>query len=161
MSVDIIHAGLGQHIPMVSPPFYAHVDHCLLFDYKIWASPHTLVHTPAPRLEIYISGSNHVYSGRKMWTSNGTGEGQVQLFVFAQPKSVQMISFVGIVGDRESTSISVANIVLNGQRCTVSDCGQHNCDGSSTVSLLSVNCKFDISSESAFFRIHPLTMLKI
>ena len=74
----------------------------------------------------------------------------MQLFVYAQPNSIQMISFVGIVGDRESTSISVANVVLNEQRCTVSDCGQHNCDGSSTVSLLSANCKFDMSSESAF-----------
>ena len=144
MSVDTRHAAVSQHIPMVSPPFDAQVDHCLVFDFKVWASPHTLVNTPAPRLEVYLSDSSHVYSGWKLWTSNGTKEGHAQISILAQPASVQRVSFVGIIGDPESTSIRVANIQLSDDSCKVVDCAQHSCEASGAIPYLSVKRKLQM-----------------
>ena len=148
MSVNTNHAAVGQHIPMVSPPFDAQVDHCLVFDYKVWASPHTLVNTPAPRLEVYLSDSSHVYFGWKLWTSKGTTEGHAQISIWAKPASVQRVSFVGIIGDPESTSIRVANIQLNEANCKAVDCVHHSCEASGTITYLPVDCKFDILLEA-------------
>ena len=142
MSLDISDAAVGQHVPMVSPSFDAHVDHCLLFDYKVWVSRHTLTDTPAPRLEVYVSGSSHVYSGRMLWTSNGTGEGHAQISISAQPWSLQRISFIGIIGDPASTAINVANILLNEGGCAAEDCAQRSCDTRDAVSTVSDHCEY-------------------
>ena len=144
MSVDTRHAIVGQHIPLASPPFEAHTDNCLLFDYKVWAASHTLVDTPAPRLEVYISGSSHVYSVLKLWVSNGTGEGHMKIPIWAQPGSLQRISFVGVVGDPESTAISVAHIRLNVGRCAAVDCIYPTCEKMMITSILSANSKCHI-----------------
>ena len=139
MSVDTSHAAMGQYIPMVSPPFHADGDYCILFDFKVWASPHTLVNTPVPELQVSMSGSKHVYSGRQLWVSNGTGEGHAQISIWALPGSVQRIGFFGIIGDLESTHISIANILLKENGCTMVDCARRNCTNTFTTSILSMN----------------------
>ena len=145
MSLDTSHAAVGQHVPMVSPSFDAHKNHCLLFDYKVWVSRHTLIDSPAPRLEVYISGSNHIHSGWMLWTSNGTGEGHAQILISAQPWALQTISFVGIIGDRDSTAISVANILLNEGGCRSDSCAQSSCATKGAVSIVSENCEYQLS----------------
>ena len=138
MSVDTSHAAVGQHVPVSSPSFEGQGDLCLSFDYKVWVSRLGLVNTPPPRLEVYIRISRHVYSGWKLWASNGTGEGHAQLSVWAQAQWTYWISFVGVVGHPETTLISVANIRLNQDNCINPDCTQNLCGVNQDNSL---NCK--------------------
>ena len=118
---------MGQHVPISSPSFNGQGNHCLSFDYKVWVSRLGLVNTFAPRLELYTRTSRHVYSGWKLWTSNGTGEGHVQIPVQNQAGSTNWISFKGVVGHPDTTLISVANIRLNQDKCLNVDCAQGMC----------------------------------
>ena len=118
---------MGQHFPMSSPSFDGQGNHCLSFDYKVWASSLGLINMPAPRLEVYMRTSMHVYSGWKLWTSNGTGDGHVQISVWAQGGLTYWISFVGVVGHPDTTSISVANIWLHHRSCSGVFCAQDMC----------------------------------
>ena len=127
MTVDTSHAAVGQHVTMSSPPFDGQEYHCLSFDYKVWVSALGLIDTPFPRLEVYIRTSRHAYSGWMLWTSNGTGEGHVQVTVQAQLGLTHRISFLGVVGNPDTTLIIVANIQLNKGICFTLDCAQEIC----------------------------------
>ena len=115
-------AAVGQHVTTSSPSFTASGDNCLSFDYEVWGSPLGPVNTPAPRLEIYIRNSRHMYSGWKLWVLDGTGDGHAQISVRTYRGSTYWISFVGVVGHPDTSSISVANIQLKQGNCTDVDC---------------------------------------
>ena len=125
--MDTSHAAVGEHVPTSSPAFNVQENHCLSFDYKVWVSALGLENTPAPRLEVYIRISRHLFSGWKLWTSNGTGEGHAQISIRGQADSTYRISFVGVVGHPETTLISVANIQLREGSCYPFDCANEMC----------------------------------
>ena len=105
-----------------------------------------LLTTPAPRLEVYIRTARHVYSGWKLWTSNGTGDGHAQVSVQMQADLTYWISFVGVVGHPETTLITVASIHLNQTNCTGmvgadEIYGLNENNYSTSGKLLSSNCK--------------------
>ena len=150
VSVDTNWAEVGLHVPMVSPPFDGHLDHCLQFDYKVWMSPHMLVNMPPPRLEVYISGSKHVYSGWMLWSSNGIGEGHVQVSIRAQTGAMYRISFVGVVGHPDTTLISVANIHMNKGNCTNLACLQEECGLKEEAYTWFPNCENAIQLQTEY-----------
>ena len=125
--MDTSRAILGQHVPMSSPSFKGQGNHCLTFDYKVWVSPLGLKNMAAPRLEVNIRTSRHVYSGWKLWTSNGTGDGHTHITLWAQAGSTHWISFVGVVGHSDTTLISVANIRQNEGGCASASRVQETC----------------------------------
>ena len=128
MTLDSTEADTGRHIPMLSPPFDASRNNCLLFDYKVWMAEYSKVSAPSPRLEVYLNPSSHKYSGSLVWGSNGTGEGHVQISVWTRPGAVlQRLAFIGVVGDPSTTLISMANVQLNEGRCEEVSCGETLC----------------------------------
>ena len=128
MQVDTSDGAMGLHVPMLSPPFDVSKNQCLSFDYKVWVPQYIPENWPPPRLDVYISASSHVFSGWKVWGSNGTGEGHVQIPVQAEPDATFRISFVGVIGDPATTLINVANVALNSGHCESTDCNQTVCD---------------------------------
>ena len=136
----------GQRIPLSSPSFEGQGDHCLSFHYKLGVPPLGLVNAPAPRLEVYIRTSKHVYSGWELWTSNGTGQGHAQISVRTRIGWLYRISFVGVVGHPTMTSISVANIQLRHGNCMTSKCEQTMCEFNHSFNS---NCKLRNESQSA------------
>ena len=128
IQVDEMAASIGGHIPVVSPPVDASRNYCLSFDYKVWMAKYSGDNAPPPRLEVYISQAKHVYSGLKMWSSNGTGEGHAQLSICTTPVAViYRVSFVGVVGDPGTTLIAVANVQLEEYSCTAAACEGTSC----------------------------------
>ena len=137
-------ATAGLYIPMVSPPFTASQNYCLHFHYKVWMSESVSGHNGhepkwpkpkqpqtfstevlerSPELEVYLSQCSHVFSGRKVWGSDGTGEGLAQIPVWARPGALYRISFVGITYNPLTTLINVANVRLDQDECS------SRCDG--------------------------------
>ena len=105
-----------------------------------------LLTTPAPRLEVYIRTARHVYSGWKLWTSNGTGDGHAQITVQTQADLTYWISFVGVVGHPETTFITMASIRMNQTNCTrlfsaKEMHGLNQSNYSTSRKLLSSHCK--------------------
>ena len=117
----------GMHIPMISAEFEASHNYCFLFHYHVWMSEISRAQTRLPELEIYISETSHVFSGRKVWGSNGPGEGLVQIPVWSKPGAIYRISFVGIANNPRSTLIKVANVTLNQGECLSLDCDSSVC----------------------------------
>ena len=143
MQVEVMAATVGGHISMVSPPFDAMRNDCLLFDYKVWMAEYSSDHAPPPRLDVYLSAADHVYSGLIIWNSNGTGEGHVQLPISASPGAVlYRVSFVGVVGDPGTTLIQVANVQLEEHSCRAAACEGTGCAGDYGCPSLSTFCKF-------------------
>ena len=143
---------------MVSPAFQASHNHCLLFHYKVWMPEFTGHLRRFPELAIYISETSHVFSGSKVWGSNGTGEGLVQIPVWARSGAIYRLSFVGITISPNTTVIKLAKVELNLGNCSTlysnssleadeiydssSKCELHNeninvyCDGVDLTSIL-------------------------
>ena len=157
VTLDTSHATVGQHVPVSSPSFTGQGVHCLAFDYKVWVSRMGLVNMPAPRLELYIRISRHVYSGWKLWTSNGTGDGHIQISVQTRAKSTYWISFVGVVGHLDTTLISVANIRLNEDKCNTTDCRQEVCVVNQENDL-SLECKYNEFVRDLSMYLYPKTI---
>ena len=132
----------GRHIPLVSPAFDALRNHCLVFDYKVWMAAYSYGYAPPPRLEVYLNPAVHAYSGSQIWTSNGTGEGHMKISLWARPRVVlYRVSFVGIIGDPDSTLIVIANVVLNEGSCEATACEEATCGDDTGCSSLSTDCK--------------------
>ena len=143
MTVDASHGAVGQHVPMSSPSFRGHGDYCLSFDCKIWVSALELVKTPPPRLGVYIRTSSHVHSGWQLWTSNGTGDGHTQISVHIQAGLTYWIAFVGVVGHPDTSLISVANVRLLPNNCTILVCEEEGCKLAHENLFMFLNCKWD------------------
>ena len=142
MHVDSTAAAPGRHITMLSPPFDALRDHCLLFDYKVWMAQYSSEYAPSPRLEIYLSPASHMYSGSKVWGSNSTGEGHAQIEISARPGAIlQRVAFVGVVGDPDTTLIVVANVRMEEGSCGATGCKGTLCSDAFGCSSLSAHCK--------------------
>ena len=137
MRIESTDAVAGRHIPMLSPPFDASRNHCLLFDYKVWMAEYSRTYAPSPRLEVYLSPSSHVYSGSLVWGSNGTEEGQAQLSLWARSGAVShRLAIVGVIGDPATTLINIANVQLNDGNCEDTNCGETLCsDGYKDYSI--------------------------
>ena len=126
MQIQSSEATAGLYIPMVSPPFAASQNYCLHFHYKVWVSESTEVLERSPELEVYLSQSSHAFSGRKVWGSNGTGEGLVQIPVWARPDTLYRISFVAVTYDPLAL-ITVANVRIGQGESFSRNCDQPVC----------------------------------
>ena len=123
MELHSSEATAGLYIPMASPAFPATQIYCFLFHYKVWISEFTKEPERLPELEIYISETSHVFSGRKVWGSDGTGEGLVQFPIQAKPGANYRISFVGLAYKPSTSLIQVASVKLNPGNCSSSCSG--------------------------------------
>ena len=108
---------VGVHILMVSPSFPGLRNYCLLFRYKVWMSEFTRQRARLPELNVYISETSHVFSGWKIWGSNGTGEGLVQIPIAESPETIYRITFAGITNSPNTTTIQLAKVELNQAQC--------------------------------------------
>ena len=115
------------YIPMISPEFHASQNYCFSFQYEIWMSEFTKQPQGLPKLEIYISETSHAFSGRRIWKSNGTGDGLVQIPISARHQGTSRISFVGITNNRVTARIKVANVELSQGKCLSLNCDNSMC----------------------------------
>ena len=130
----------GLYIPMISPAFEVRQNKCFLFYYNVWMSESNRQLGRSPELEVYISETSHVFSGWKVWGSNGAGEGLVQIPLWAKTGATYRISFVGIINNPSTTLIKVANAKLNQGECNSLNCDSTICADETDIST--TKCEF-------------------
>ena len=124
----------GLHIPMVTPTFEVRRNKCFLFHYYVWMSEFNRELRRSPELEVYISETSHVFSGWKVWRSNGTGEGLVQIPIWEKPGATYRISIVGMTNNPRTTLIKVANAKLDQGECYSLKCDNTLCADEKDIS---------------------------
>ena len=140
MELRISETTAGLYIPMVSPAFEVRHNKCFLFHYIVWLSESNRQLGRVPELKVYISETAHVFSGWKVWGSNGAGEGLVQIPIWAKPGATYRISFVGIIDDPSTTLIKVANAKLDQGECNSLNCDSTVCADETDIST--TKCEF-------------------
>ena len=110
--MEVVTAVTGMHAPLSSPDFNGSMPHCLLFDYSVATANIPTSPSVHYLLGVYVRTSQYVYTGRRLWFTNNTGERHVQLQIWPTSTAISFIDFVGTVADPGTTVIKIACVEL-------------------------------------------------